>query len=185
MRNVRSLRSIKMVVDGSPYLHPYPLYSETFWFHPREFFCPCCSVNEFFEVGIHPALLHLLNRVRFVVGAPVVVTSGLRCPTRNQAVGGAARSRHMYGFAADIVCREKMACFSEAIDEAHEMIRVQFGVRCVELFRVLRYERHVHVHVLDKYWRPCFNAWKSLREGQERHHENLSCSPSVSAFEEA
>lgn len=36
------------------------------------------------------------------VGRPVAVNSGYRSPALNAAVGGAPRSRHMYGEAADI-----------------------------------------------------------------------------------
>lgn len=44
----------------------------------------------------------LLDPVRERLGAPVRVTSGYRPPRLNKAVGGAANSNHLYGFAADI-----------------------------------------------------------------------------------
>lgn len=45
---------------------------------------------------------HILDPLREAWGAPVIVTSGYRCPALNKAVGGAAHSQHMYGEAADI-----------------------------------------------------------------------------------
>lgn len=51
--------------------------------------------------------LHLLavylEQVRVVLGQPVSVRSGYRCPTLNRAVGGSKNSQHMTGMAADII----------------------------------------------------------------------------------
>lgn len=44
----------------------------------------------------------LLDPVRELWGAPLRVTSGYRCRELNRAVGGAARSHHLRGMAADI-----------------------------------------------------------------------------------
>ena len=45
-----------------------------------------------------------LEKVRALVGHPIVVSSGYRCPPLNRAVGGAVNSQHMDGAAADILC---------------------------------------------------------------------------------
>jgi len=44
----------------------------------------------------------LLDPVRELWGAPLMVNSGYRCAALNRAVGGAARSQHLTGEAADI-----------------------------------------------------------------------------------
>jgi zinc D-Ala-D-Ala carboxypeptidase len=44
----------------------------------------------------------VLEEVRALVGAPVIVSSGYRSKAVNQAVGGAANSAHLLGLAADI-----------------------------------------------------------------------------------
>lgn len=54
------------------------------------------------EHPIAPALLAMLEAVRSHFGAPVTVTSGYRSPAWNTKVGGAKRSRHLTGEAADI-----------------------------------------------------------------------------------
>jgi zinc D-Ala-D-Ala carboxypeptidase len=45
----------------------------------------------------------LLERVRTLLGCPVIVTSGYRCMALNIAVGGVTSSDHARGQAADIV----------------------------------------------------------------------------------
>lgn len=45
---------------------------------------------------------NVLQPIRNKWGAPIVVTSGYRCPIVNKAVGGAAGSQHMKGEAADV-----------------------------------------------------------------------------------
>lgn len=44
----------------------------------------------------------LLDPIRRRYGAPIIVTSGYRCPTLNTAVGGVANSHHIAGCAADV-----------------------------------------------------------------------------------
>lgn len=63
-----------------------------------EFTCKCgCGV-----VRVSAALVLFLDLLRKACGSPIVVNSGYRCSFHNSAVGGAARSRHMIGCAADI-----------------------------------------------------------------------------------
>ena len=45
----------------------------------------------------------VLEPVRSLLGVPLKVTSGYRCPTLNRLVGGSAASQHILGEAADIV----------------------------------------------------------------------------------
>lgn len=44
---------------------------------------------------------NVLDPVRDVVDAPIIITSGYRCPQVNQLVGGVDNSQHMSGCAAD------------------------------------------------------------------------------------
>lgn len=45
-----------------------------------------------------------LERVRALVGKPLTISSGYRCPELNKWIGGAASSAHVLGLAADINC---------------------------------------------------------------------------------
>ena len=45
---------------------------------------------------------NVLDPLRKAYGKPIVVTSGYRCAELNKLVGGAAKSQHVYGQAADI-----------------------------------------------------------------------------------
>jgi hypothetical protein len=47
-------------------------------------------------------LAEMLERIRSVVGQPIVVSSGYRCAELNALVGGATTSDHPQGHAADI-----------------------------------------------------------------------------------
>jgi len=67
-------------------------------FDRAEFSCRCnCGFDT-----VDTELLAILERIRERFGSPVQITSGCRCPSHNTAVGGADKSQHMYGRAADI-----------------------------------------------------------------------------------
>lgn len=67
------------------------------FFRLDEFQCPCCK-----RVMLHPLLLTKLELLRERIAKPVIITSGFRCPTYNQEVGGVKNSYHLLGMAADI-----------------------------------------------------------------------------------
>lgn len=66
-------------------------------FSRTEFRCRHCG-----RVVVDPELVAALERLRAAVGRPLPIVSGYRCPVHNRAVGGATRSQHLYGRAADI-----------------------------------------------------------------------------------
>lgn len=45
-----------------------------------------------------------LDEVRCLLGHPLQISSGYRCPALNESVGGTARSQHCLGLAADFIC---------------------------------------------------------------------------------
>ena len=67
------------------------------YFRPEEFVCPCCRQGSPAQM-----LVLWLDLFRSAWGGPVKINSGFRCPAHNKEVGGAERSRHLLGCAADI-----------------------------------------------------------------------------------
>ncbi|MDO4988789.1 MAG: D-Ala-D-Ala carboxypeptidase family metallohydrolase [Synergistes sp.] len=77
-------------------------------FSLKEFQCPCCHA-----VVLSRRLTALLQLLRDRLGEPLVVASGYRCSTMNEAVGADAASLHRCGLAVDIAvcaCRQEDFC---------------------------------------------------------------------------
>ena len=62
--------------------------------------CVCC--RRLPDNGFPGALIDGLQELRDLVGGPIYITSGYRCPKHNKAVGGVPNSLHMKGWAADV-----------------------------------------------------------------------------------
>ncbi|QIW87190.1 peptidase M15A [Vibrio phage vB_VpP_FE11] len=73
------------------------LIKDTLNFKISKFACQHCGA-----LKLDLALLMLAQMVREHFGEPLKVESGYRCPTHNEAVGGAADSRHLHGDAVDL-----------------------------------------------------------------------------------
>jgi uncharacterized protein YcbK (DUF882 family) len=71
-------------------------------FSRRELSCRCgCKTP--IEVDANLArLAAVLQQLRELAGAPIIIASGYRCARHNKAVGGAEKSQHITGMAADI-----------------------------------------------------------------------------------
>lgn len=67
-------------------------------FDSSEFVCGHCGRLE----ALDPDLVACLERLREIVGKPLVIVSGYRCCRGNASVGGAQYSEHLVGRAADI-----------------------------------------------------------------------------------
>ena len=82
-------------------------------------------------------LLNGLENTRLEYGAPMVITSGYRCPERNETVSGVRNSPHQFGRAADVS--------AETHDEQRALgaLAVKFGAK--KVLGLPRYPRHVHM----------------------------------------
>lgn len=70
-----------------------------------------------------------LEKLRRALGKPLGVTSGYRCPEWNLAVGGASRSMHMSGKAADLkVPKGKQKAYVAAAEAVPAFRRGGIGV---------------------------------------------------------
>ena len=67
-------------------------------FDSSEFACKCgCGLD-----NVSSELVAVLELVRIKFRSPVTVSSGCRCKAHNEKEGGAPRSKHLDGIAADI-----------------------------------------------------------------------------------
>jgi len=73
------------------------------YFKRAEFACACGCGQD--TVDYH--LAEMLDALREWAGAPVTITSGNRCPSYNQKIGGSPASQHLLGRAADVVVKGK------------------------------------------------------------------------------
>jgi zinc D-Ala-D-Ala carboxypeptidase len=83
-------------------------------FTEEEIRCPCCCA-----CNIHPDFMFRLQRLRTYMARPFTINSAYRCKAHNLSIGGAKKSRHMNGIAADIsirgwTSREKYTCLKLA-----------------------------------------------------------------------
>ena len=67
-----------------------------------EYRCDCAGDCGGFPAEPQPELVERVEALRQAVGAPVIITSGVRCERRNEEVGGVAWSFHKRGAAADL-----------------------------------------------------------------------------------
>jgi len=68
------------------------------YFSDKELECSCgCGYS------VRPEFKKLLNEIREAYGQPISLSSAARCKRHNQSIGGAKRSAHVDGVAADLV----------------------------------------------------------------------------------
>ena len=87
-------------------------------FSDNELACRHCGVN-----GCQKGLVDALEAFRALVGKPVMVDSAYRCPQHNAQVGGAGKSEHVEGLAADIRVEGMTAAELEAVARRIPAIR--------------------------------------------------------------
>lgn len=73
-------------------------------FKPEEFRCNCGRCSGYPSFMKQVELKHL-QRIRDHYKTPMTITSGLRCPAENKAVGGIPNSSHTRGYAADFYAK--------------------------------------------------------------------------------
>ena len=74
------------------------------YFTVKEMTCRCGCGKVIFD----PMLRDKLDELRGLVGKPIYISSGYRCPEHNAYVGGVPNSYHTKGIAADIYVKDMM-----------------------------------------------------------------------------
>lgn len=107
-------------------------------FNREEFKCRCgCGL-----MAINPAIVQRLQVIRDIVGLPIRILSGYRCPKHNKEVEGAAHSLHMMGNAIDF----RIENYSMA-DLAKVLERWSGG------FHFYRHENFIHIDIgFERRW---------------------------------
>lgn len=104
-------------------------------FKEEEFYCRGERYPDDLSANI-VLLAQVLQVIRDAVGRPIKVISGWRSPEVNTEVGGATRSKHLWGSAADISCPGlSIQELAEAIGRTTIHNDLGIGV----------YPRHIHV----------------------------------------
>ena len=94
------------------------------YFGREEFACKCGRCGGF-PAEPEEKLVRLAETVRAHFGAPVTVSSGVRCPIHNLAVGGVANSRHLSGKAMDFRVQGKSA--SEVLRYVNQINDIRYA----------------------------------------------------------
>jgi uncharacterized protein YcbK (DUF882 family) len=117
-------------------------------FSRSEFRCKCNECN--FET-VDVELVNVLQDVRDHFRSLVKINSACRCPVHNAKVGGAKRSKHLLGIAADIAVK------GHSPEEVYSYISDKYEGK----FGVMEYNTFVHVDVRRaEYRRPLSNEAK-------------------------
>ena len=115
-----------------------PATGDVFWdgikyFQKSEWACKCgCGLN-----NVNHTLVTVAERTREYFNAPITISSGLRCPTRNAQAGGVSNSRHLTGKAMDFCVRGKSAAQVLAYVQKQPEIRYSYAIN----------ESYVHMDV--------------------------------------
>lgn len=127
-------------------------------FYSNEFDCHgsgCCS-----ETIINEQLVKYLQAIREHFNTSITITSGYRCSLHNSSVGGANRSRHTMGDAADIVVSghtpAEVAKYAESI-----------GIKGIGLYETSSDGFFVHIDTRDtkSFWYGQAQAYRSTFGG--------------------
>jgi uncharacterized protein YcbK (DUF882 family) len=74
-------------------------------FDRQEFACQCGKCPQSKDPTVDVKLIGMLEELRSRFDAPITVTSGVRCKSHNEAIGGRAFSKHLEGKASDVIVK--------------------------------------------------------------------------------
>lgn len=106
------------------------------YFKPSEFDSPDAPGS---GASMKEAFLSKLDEARGLAGFPWRVTAGFRTNAHNKKIGGATKSYHLSGEAADIACTDSQRRY-QIVAAA-----IQAGIKGVEVC-----DRHIHLDNRDK-----------------------------------
>ncbi|EFC33055.1 TPA: DUF882 domain-containing protein [Campylobacter jejuni] len=92
------------------------------YFKEGEFKCKCgkCELPQNVPSN---ELIDILCEIREHYNAPIIINSGYRCASHNAEIGGAAKSQHTLGSAADFVVK------GVKTEDVHQYVLQRYGER--------------------------------------------------------
>ena len=87
-------------------------------------------------------VMYILDIVRTYIGKPIFVNSGYRCKKLNEMVGGAQKSMHTKGLAADFRTEKK-----EDINTMYEFLKK--NQKKFKIIELLNYKTFIHIGVSE------------------------------------
>ena len=125
-------------------------------FDSDEFSCPHCGKNK-----VAGELVIKLQQLRDIISKAIFITSGYRCQTYNDRIGGALNSAHLIGEGVDIQVKD-MLPFVLAY-QASEIKGIRLGI----------YPNHLHMDIRpanpSKYWLVKKYGQKVIYSGKEKN----------------
>ncbi len=102
------------------------------YFKPQETACPCCGES---IKPSHP-IMTFANHARRILGKPLTITSGYRCPSHNASLpNSSSTSRHTQGTALDISTENLDGVDKYKFIREAQKLGLRIGV----------YQAHIHV----------------------------------------
>lgn len=90
-------------------------------FRLYEYDCPCCRI-----VRLSSTLVSVIQKLRDYIEIPVRLTSGFRCSSHNEKVGGKVNSGHKKGCCVDIESYYKIRQISDRYWKSFGFTKVLF-----------------------------------------------------------
>lgn len=92
-------------------------------------------------------LCFVLDSIRDSIGVCMIINSGYRTESRNNAVGGVPTSQHLFGSAAD-VRKSKELCefFNYHRDELHDLPEL---LHSLGIYQLIEYDTFYHIGIYD------------------------------------
>jgi len=110
------------------------LWSSVEHFSPEEFWCKCECNHVLIDMG----LIYALEKLRYKAGNFALrIVSGYRCAEYNKKCGGAKRSQHPLGRAADILTR--------TLGRQERLFKAALTIPAIR--GIGRYDRFLHIDV--------------------------------------
>ena len=104
-----------------------------------------------------------LEQVRALLGYPLHVNSGYRCPDLNVAIGGAKQSAHVEGWAADFICPQ----YGKPLEICKTIAASQ-----IEFDKMIQEGTWVHISFAPSKRRECLTA--QFKDGKASYTQGIA-----------